>query len=36
MSRTICKELFVHYVHCYFKTKSHFSSCWFSPHVNLL
>ena len=26
------KRLLVHYVHCYFKAKTHFCSCWFSPH----
>jgi len=24
--------LFVHYVHCNFKAKTHFSSCWCCPH----
>lgn len=26
------EQLFVHYVHSYFKTETHFGSSWFSPH----
>jgi hypothetical protein len=29
-------ELFVHHVHSYFKTETHFSRSWFSPHNDLL
>ena len=29
-------ELFVHDVHRYFKTETHFSRSWFSPHNDLL
>jgi hypothetical protein len=29
-------ELFVHHVHRYFKTETHFSCSWFSPHHDLL
>jgi len=25
-------KLFITYVHCYFKTKTHFSCCWLCPH----
>ena len=27
--------LFVVYIHRHFKAKTHFSSCWFSPHVHI-
>ena len=26
------KQLLVHYVHSYFKTKTHFCCCWCCPH----
>jgi len=29
-------NLLIHYIHCNFETKTHFSSCWCCPHSNLL
>jgi hypothetical protein len=29
-------QLAIANVHCYFKAETHFSSCWFCPHNNLL
>jgi hypothetical protein len=26
------EQLFVHYVHSYFKAETHFGSSWFCPH----
>ena len=28
----VLEQLLVHYVHGHFKTETHFSSSWFSPH----